>query len=162
MKKLQSVDDIVQKYSVDNKPIKRILYISLGSLFLLFAVIGIWVPGWPTVSWAVPAAFFFSLSNKKLFIWTLTNRFFGSAIFEYYSTGKSLSRHFKIMLSCLILLMSLISSYFVWIISTQGSGELLNPNSWDGKDQDAYGAISILILGVMGVFYMLFFIKSRD
>ena len=59
MKKLQSVDDIVQKYSVDNKPIKRILYISLGSLFLLFAVIGIWVPGWPTVSWAVPAAFFF-------------------------------------------------------------------------------------------------------
>ena len=162
MKKLQSVDDIVQKYSVDNKPIKRILYISLGSLFLLFAVIGIWVPGWPTVSWAVPAAFFFSLSNKKLFIWTLTNRFFGSAIFEYYSTGKSLTRHSKIMLSCLILLMSIISSYFVWIISTQGSGELLNPNSWDGKDQDAYGAISILILGVMGVFYMLFFIKSRD
>ena len=162
MKKLQSVDDIVQKYSVDNKPIKRILYISLGSLFLLFAVIGIWVPGWPTVSWAVPAAFFFSLSNKKLFKWTLTNRFFGSAIFEYYSTGKSLTRHFKIMLSCLILLMSLISSYFVWVISTQGSGELLNPNSWDGKDQEAYGAISILILGVMGVFYMLFFIKSRD
>ena len=83
MKKLQSVDDIIQKYSVDNKPIKRILYLSLGSLFLLFAVIGIWVPGWPTVSWAVPAAFFFSLSNKKLFKWTLTNRFFGSAIFEY-------------------------------------------------------------------------------
>ena len=162
MKKLQSVDDIVQKYSVDNKPIKRILYISLGSLFLLFAVIGIWFPGWPTVSWAVPAAFFFSLSNKKLFKWTLTNRFFGSAIFEYYSTGKSLTRHFKIMLSCLILLMSLISSYFVWVISTQGSGELLNPNSWDGKDQEAYGAISILMLGFMGVCYMLLFIKSRD
>ena len=66
------------------------------------------------------------------------------------------------MLSCLILLMSIISSYFVWIISTQGSGELLNPNSWDGKDQEAYGAISILILGVMGVLYMIFFVKSRD
>ena len=65
MKKLQSVDDIVQKYSVDNKPIKRILYISLGSLFLLFAVIGIWVPGWPTVSWAVPAAFFFHYQTKN-------------------------------------------------------------------------------------------------
>ena len=65
MKKLQSVDDIVQKYSVDNKPIKRNAFIYFIRFFIfIIAVIGIWVPGWPTVSWAVPAAFFFIIKQK--------------------------------------------------------------------------------------------------
>ena len=71
--RLDSVDAVVEKYAVISSPIKSRIYIGLGSVFVTFAIIGIWVPGWPTVSWAVPAAFLFSLSNEKLFRWTLTN-----------------------------------------------------------------------------------------
>ena len=60
-----------------------------------FAIIGIWVPGWPTVSWAVPAAFLFSYSSERMFRWTLMNRFFGSAMFDYYATGKTVPSQAK-------------------------------------------------------------------
>ena len=66
-KKLKSIEQIIDKYSVSSSPLKSKIYVSLGCLFVFFAVIGIWIPGWPTVSWAVPAAFLFSLSNEKLF-----------------------------------------------------------------------------------------------
>ena len=160
MKKLQSVDDIVEKYSVDNKPIKRILYISLGSLFLLFAVIGIWVPGWPTVSWAVPAAFLFSLSNEKLFRWSLTNKYFGASMFEYYATGKTLPKHVKYIIAVFIFLMSSFSAYFVWLVSTKGNGTLTDPSSWDGADP-GFGSATIIVVGFIGVWYVLSQVKSR-
>ena len=63
--RLDSVDAVVEKYAVVSSPIKSRIYVGLGSVFVAFAIIGIWVPGWPTVSWAVPAAFLFSLSNEK-------------------------------------------------------------------------------------------------
>ncbi|MEE3090465.1 MAG: DUF454 family protein, partial [Candidatus Thermoplasmatota archaeon] len=61
-------------YAITSSPVKRIVFLSLGLIFVVFAIIGIWVPGWPTVSWAVPAAFFFSMSSPGLFRWTLENR----------------------------------------------------------------------------------------
>jgi len=91
--RLKTIDEIVEKYCVSSSQLKSKIYVSLGCLFVLFAIIGIWVPGWPTVSWAVPAAFLFSLSNEKLFRWTLTNNYFGSSMFEYYATGKTLPNH---------------------------------------------------------------------
>ena len=95
MDRLETVDQVVEKYCVSSSPLKSKLYIGTGSLFILFAIIGIWVPGWPTVSWAVPAAFLFSLSSEKLFRKTLTNPYFGNAIFDYYATGKTIPKHAK-------------------------------------------------------------------
>ena len=86
--RLETVDEIVAKYAVVSNPVKSKIYVGFGSIFVIFAIIGIWIPGWPTVSWAVPAAFLFSLSNERLFRWTLTNKFFGPSLFEYYATGK--------------------------------------------------------------------------
>ena len=88
--RLETIDDIVEEYCVSSSPIKSKIYVSLGYLFVIFAIIGIWIPGWPTVSWAVPAAFLFSLSNETLFRWSLSNKYFGKAMFEYYATGKTL------------------------------------------------------------------------
>ena len=85
MERLETVEEIVEEYSVSSSPSKSRLYTILGSLFVVFAIIGIWIPGWPTISWAVPAAYFFSISSERLFRWTLTNDYFGSAIFEYYA-----------------------------------------------------------------------------
>ena len=77
MKRLESIDDIVDVYFVSSSPVRSKIFVALGSLFVLFAVIGIWIPGWPTVSWAGPAAFLFSFSSEKLFRWSLTNNYFG-------------------------------------------------------------------------------------
>jgi hypothetical protein len=159
--RLETVDAVVEKYAVISRPIKSRIYIGFGFLFVLFAIIGIWIPGWPTVSWAVPAAFLFSLSNEKLFRWTLTNRFFGDAIFEYYATGKTLPGHVKIIIVTMIGIMSSLSGYFVWYVSTKGDGVLLNPSSWTGKDEYAFGTITILAVGFLGMLYVATMVKSR-
>ncbi len=58
--RLESIDAIVERYCVASHPAKSRLYTGLGLLFVIFAIVGIWIPGWPTVSWAVPAAFLLS------------------------------------------------------------------------------------------------------
>ena len=159
--RLDSVDAVVEKYAVVSNPIKSKIYIGLGSVFVVFAIVGIWIPGWPTVSWAVPAAFLFSLSNERLFRWTLTNRFFGPTMFEYYATGKTLSRHVKTLIITMIGLMVSASSYFVWFVSTKGDGDLFNPPTWNGADQHAFGSITILFVGILGMLYVAMMVKSR-
>ena len=123
----------------------RILYVVLGFIFTVFAIIGIFIPGWPTVSWAVPAAFLFSFSSERLFRWSLTNRFFGSAILEYYSTGKTIPKHSKYFISFFISLMSIISAILVFQLGDPG-----------------YGPATILFVGILGIIYVTFFIKSRN
>jgi hypothetical protein len=159
--RLESVDAVVEKYAVVSNPMKSRIYIGLGSIFIVFAIIGIWIPGWPTVSWAVPAAFLFSLSNEKLFRWTLTNRFFGPSMFDYYATGKTLPQHVKVAIVGMIGMMASISAYFVWFVSSKGDGVLLEPSSWNGKDQFAFGAITIMIVGALGMAYVATMVKSR-
>ena len=153
-KKLKTVDEIVNKYSVDSSPLKKKLFIFLGFLFVVFAIIGIWIPGWPTVSWAVPAAFLFSLSSKRLFVWTLSNRFFGAAIFDYYASGKTLTSKVKNIIMLMVAFMTIMSSIFVFVLSTLGNGDVFDYTSWDGKDEYALGSLAILISGLIGVLYI--------
>ena len=161
MQRLESIEQIIEKYAVTSDPIKSKIYISLGCLFVFFAIVGVFVPGWPTVSWAVPAAFLFSISNEKLFRWSLTNSYFGAAIFEYYATGKTIPKHAKYGIVGLVTLMASLSAYFVWHVSTKGRGELSDPSSWDGADP-GYGAVTIILVGFVGVLYIILKIKSRD
>ena len=67
MERLETIEEIIENYSVASSPIKSKIYTLLGIIFVFFAIIGIFIPGWPTVSWAVPAAFLFSLSNESLY-----------------------------------------------------------------------------------------------
>lgn len=161
MERLETVDDIVERYCVASSSGKSKLYVGLGSLFLAFAVIGIWIPGWPTVSWAVPAAFLFSLSSERMFRLTLTNRYFGAAMFEYYATGKTIPKHAKYLTVGLIATMTSLSSYFVWHVSTRGDGVLTDPASWNGADP-GFGAGAIILVGLIGMWYVGFKVPSRD
>jgi len=161
MERLETVDDIVERYCVASSPGKSKLYVGLGSLFLAFAVIGIWIPGWPTVSWAVPAAFLFSLSSERMFRLTLTNRYFGAAMFEYYATGKTIPKHAKYLTVGLIATMTSLSSYFVWHVSTRGDGVLTDPASWNGADP-GFGAGAIILVGLIGMWYVGFKVPSRN
>ena len=147
MKRLQSVDEIVKKYAVTSNPVLSNLCSGLGGLFVLFAIVGIWIPGWPTISWAVPATFLFSISNERLFRWSLTNRYFGAALFEYYATGKTIPRHAKIMIVLCITLMTALSAYVVFVISYPAD--------------PGYGPATILLSGVVGVSYVLMGVQTR-
>jgi hypothetical protein len=141
---LTSVDAIVEQYSRKSTPMKRRLYVSLGFIFIICAIIGIWIPGWPTVSWAVPAAYLFSLSNEKLFRWTLTNRWFGSALFDYYYTGKTLPKHVKTWIIVFITIMSAIS---IWVTTLAGD--------------PGYGQAFIVIVWLIGVWFINSKVKTR-
>ena len=161
MEPLESVDEIVSRYAVETSSLKSNLYIGFGSIFVMFAIVGVWIPGWPTVSWAVPAAFLFSLSSKRLFRWSLTNRFFGPAIFDYYASGKTIPRLAKYGIAFMISIMTILSTYGVWAVSTRGDGTLLDPSSWNGADP-GYGASSILIAGLIGVWFVSARVKTRE
>jgi uncharacterized membrane protein YbaN (DUF454 family) len=153
MNRLQTIDAVVEKYCVSSSPLKSKLYIGVGSLFVIFAIIGIWIPGWPTVSWAVPAAFLFSLSSEKLFRKTLNNTYFGAAIFDYYATGKTIPKHAKNSIILMISVMTSLSSYFVWYVSTKGDGEWNNISSWNGADP-GFGTLTIILVGIIGIWYV--------
>ena len=159
---LLTIDAVVEKYCISNNKIKSFVYQSLGLIFTIFAFIGIFVPGWPTVSWAVPAAFLFSLSNERLFRWSLTNRFFGSKLFDYYATGKTLPRHVKFIIMGMVGLMTTISTYFVWFVSTKGDGELMQPSSWSGADEYGMGSITVAAVGFIGILYIWLFVNTRN
>ena len=161
MGRLQTIDEVVEKYCVASSPAKSKFYVGLGMMFLGFAIIGIWVPGWPTVSWAVPAAFLFSMSSEKMFRLTLTNRYFGTAMFEYYATGKTIPKHAKYGTIGLIGLMTSISAYFVWLVSTKGDGVLGDPSSWNGADP-GFGAGTVILVGLIGVWYVGFRVPTRE
>ncbi len=158
---LSNIELVVERYCVSNSKVKSIIFQSLGSLFTLFALIGIFIPGWPTVSWAVPAAFMFSLSNERLFRWTLTNKFFGAQMFDYYSTGKSLPKHVKYIIMAMVGVMTSISAYLVWYLSTKGDGDLFDLDSWNGADSYAMGSITIIFVGFLGMIYVRYFVNTR-
>ncbi len=161
MERMDSLDEIVEEYCVSSNPVLRRFYFGLGLLFVGFAIVGIWVPGWPTVSWAVPAAFLFSYSSERMFRWTMTNRFFGSAMFEYYATGKTIPQHAKSGIIALIALMSTTSAIFVWYVSTLGEGVFSDPSSWDGADP-GFGSVTIILVGMVGVWYVSTRVKTRE
>ena len=71
-----------------------------------------------------------------MFRWTLTNRFFGSAMFDYYATGKTVPSHAKVAIIVLIGLMSAASATLVWKVSTLGDGEIFEPSSWNVQIRD--------------------------
>ena len=142
---LESIDEIIEKYSKKSTPLQKWLYVTIGCIFIIFAVIGIWVPGWPTVSWAVPAAYLFSHSNERLFRWTLTNRWFGSSLFDYYATGKTLPKHVKTWILIIITVMSVIS---IWVTTLAG-----DPGP---------GQVFITIVWVIGIYWVNWRIKTRN
>ena len=42
--RLASVDEVMATYAITSSPVKRIVFLSLGLIFVVFAIIGIWVP----------------------------------------------------------------------------------------------------------------------
>jgi uncharacterized membrane protein YbaN (DUF454 family) len=138
--RMANIDAVVERYCVSSSPLRSRLYVALGSLFVFFALVGVWVPGWPTISWAVPAAFLFSMSSERLFRWCLSNRFFGPALFDYYATGRTIPRHAKLAIVALIALASGLSAWLVFKVSYPAD--------------PGYGPSLIVAVGLVGMWYV--------
>ena len=114
---------ILDTHKPSKNPVVRWLWTGLGSIFVVFAVIGTIVPGWPTTSWLVAAGVCFGRSSRRMFRWLLTNRFFGNALLEYYKAGRALPLHSKIINIGIISLVSAFSIYFVTKLGDPGFGQ---------------------------------------
>lgn len=62
---------------------KRIIYIVLGSFFLILGAIGIFVPLLPTTPFWLLTCWFYIRSSEKLYNKAMGNRYFGSYIKAY-------------------------------------------------------------------------------
>ena len=117
------LEAILDMHKPSKNPIVRWLWTGLGSIFVVFAAIGTFVPGWPTTSWLVAAGFCFGRSSRRMFRWLLTNRIFGNALLEYYKAGRALPLHSKIVIIGIISLVSAFSIYAVTKLGDPGFGQ---------------------------------------
>ena len=145
---VSSINELVEIHAMDSSTIKSKLLKTFGLFLTGLAIAGVFIPGWPTVSWAVPAAFCFSLSSKNLFRWTLTNKFFGSAMYKYYSSGKTIPMHSKVAICIFIATSAGISAYGVFRVSYPAD--------------PGFGPGTILIVGVIGIWYVMKVVGTRN
>ena len=85
------------------KNLKKKLYIAFGFLAVTLAIVGVFIPGLPTVPFLLVALFCFERSSKKYHDMIINNKYFGPVLQDYYS-GKGLTSSIKIkailFLSC--------------------------------------------------------------
>lgn len=135
-------DELLEKIVAEHKPSKnpiiRVLWVIFGSLAVVLATIGAFLPGWPTVSWLVFAGYAYGRSSQRLFRWLLTNRLFGESLLNYYKNGRSLPLHSKIVIIGMIIIVSIAS-----IITISKAGD-------PGYGQATIGLIAIIGIGWVG------------
>ena len=117
------IERITEEHKPSANPVVRLLWISFGSLFVIFAGIGVILPGWPTTSWLVAAGYCYGRSSQRLFRWLLTNRVFGRYLLQYYRTGRTLPLHSKIIICGLIVIVSTFSISYLFKLGDPGFGQ---------------------------------------
>ena len=75
--------------------LKKKLYITFGFLAVALVIVGVFIPGLPTVPFLLVALFCFERSSKKYHDMIMNNKYFGPVLQDYYS-GKGLTSSVKI------------------------------------------------------------------
>ena len=86
--------DYSHELRVNRNPVLRTTYLVLGCVCVVFAGIGVVVPGWPTTVWLLVATYFFARSSPRFYNWLMNHRVFGPLIRDWRD-GKGLSRRAK-------------------------------------------------------------------
>ncbi|WP_174615665.1 YbaN family protein [Virgibacillus ihumii] len=118
------------------KGVTKFLLVIAGSISLVLGLIGIILPLLPTTPLLLLAAACYVRSSRRLYVWLITNKYFGSYI-ENYRQGKGIPLKAKIMgvtflwitMGCSIvfiipllsvkLLLAGIGAFFTWFILKQ-------------------------------------------
>lgn len=91
---------------------KRIIYIILGSLFLILGAIGIFVPVLPTTPFWLLTAWFYLHSSEKLYNRAMDNRYFGSYV-RNYMVDKAIPLRSKIISVSVMWLSAILTSVYL-------------------------------------------------
>ena len=134
---VELIDDILAEHKPSTNPVSRAFWVVFGSLFVAFAVIGVFLPGWPTTSWLVAAAYCYARSSQRMFKWLLTNRLFGNILLDYYRAGKALPLHSKIFICGFI---ALVSGFSIWALTKAGD--------------PGFGQTTIAIVALIGIWWV--------
>lgn len=94
-----------------SKIVKYLLYLS-GFLFLGLGILGIFLPILPTTPFLLLAASVFMHTNRNIYVWMFTNRWFGKQ-FRSYVKNKSVSKTVKISSLVILIFTMLYSIIFV-------------------------------------------------
>ena len=98
------------------KPL-RVLYYILGWVTLVFATLGIFLPGWPTTIWAILSVYFFMRSSKKFYNYIMNHPQMGPLI-RNWREGKGMTVKTKVLaigLSNLTILFSIYVIQVLWV-----------------------------------------------
>ena len=123
LKDAEFIADVLANHKPSSNPVVRLIWILVGSRFVVFAGIGVLLPGWPTTSWLVAAAYCYGRSSQRLFRWLLTNRVFGSVLLDYYRNGRALPLHSKMVICGLIAAVSVASIWYITFLGDPGFGQ---------------------------------------
>ena len=118
-----------------SNPIIRILWVVLGSFFVVIGGIGVIVPGLPTTLFLILAAACYIRSSQRLYNWLINNKTFGPYLKDYRE-GKGIPKRAKVVAVSMIIIFV---SYAVFF-----GIESLNLK------------IAAGILGIAGLIYVLF------
>ena len=100
------------KHMIKKNKMIRSLYFVGGTISLVFAILGIVVPGLPVTPLALLSALLYAKSSKKLYNWLLNNKLLGTRI-KNYQRQKGITRKGKIGVITFMTIMVLFSSFVV-------------------------------------------------
>ena len=79
----QTQHDYSDQLKLARSKVARGIYMALGLLCVGSAVVGIFLPGWPTTVWLLVAAWLFSRSSPRFYNRILNHKVFGPIVRDY-------------------------------------------------------------------------------
>lgn len=81
----------------------KVLWVVLGSIFVILGAIGVIIPGLPTTPFLILAAACYIRSSQRLYDWLIKNKTFGPYLKDYRE-GKGIPKKAKILATTMIII----------------------------------------------------------
>ena len=136
---MNDLDKNIHTAKETKNPIAKILWIFLGSFFVMIGAIGAVVPGLPTTLFLILAAACYIRSSQKLYDWLIANKTFGPYLKDYRE-GKGIPRRAK---KIALIMMTIFVGYAVLFAL-----------------DDLIVRLVVLVLGMIGFYYVAYRVPS--
>ena len=122
-----------------SNPIIKAVWVIAGSVFVVLGAFGVILPGLPTTPFLILAAACYIRSSQKLYDWLIANKTFGPYLRDYRE-GKGIPKRAK---KIALVMMTIFVGYAVLFAL-----------------DDLFVRIVVLILGMIGFFYVAYRVPS--
>ena len=136
---MNDLDKNIHTAKETKNPIAKILWILLGSFFVMIGAIGAVIPGLPTTLFLILAAACYIRSSQRLYDWLIANKTFGPYLKDYRE-GKGIPRRAK---KIALVMMTIFVGYAVLFAL-----------------DDLIVRIVVLVLGMIGFYYVAYRVPS--